>query len=29
RQPEGGYCVKVIGLPKNWYKREFKDEYGC
>ncbi|CAF4781122.1 unnamed protein product, partial [Rotaria magnacalcarata] len=24
RQPEGGYCVKVIGLPKNWYKRDIR-----
>ncbi|CAF0948168.1 unnamed protein product [Adineta ricciae] len=24
RQPEGGFCVKVIGLPKNWYKRDIR-----
>jgi len=24
RQPEGGYCVKVTGLPKNWYKRDIR-----
>ncbi|CAF0793832.1 unnamed protein product [Didymodactylos carnosus] len=24
RQPEGGYCVKVLGIPNKWYKRDIR-----